>query len=158
MSEGLSDAALRWAAQVQRDGVLTGKGKGSTLSVLLELCDCHNGKSGQCNPHLATLMESTHLSRASLYRALAVLRGAVGLSTTRLPNGTTQYNLPITDWTPTAPPPAATVEKKRKRVSGRELTRFILDVPPPVDRDENWKQTADSELARTRKIMGNGRR
>ena len=126
--------------------------------MLLELADCHNEKSGQCNPHLATLMESTHLSRSSLYRALALLRGAAGVEAKRLPNGSTQYHLPIPEWVPTAPPPEIEAAKKKHRVGGRELTRFILDVPEPVERDEEWQKTADSELARARKIMSNGRR
>ena len=145
----MSEAALRWAAQVQRDRLLTGSGGRGALCVLLELADCHNGKSGQCNPHLATLMASVNMSRSALYRALGALREQAGVSTRRLPNGSTQYDLPIPDWNPTERPPPT---KPKKRTGGRELTRYIIDAP--VERDEAWQKMADSELARTRKIMG----
>ncbi len=62
----MSGMALIWAANVK--GL-----KPAAKIVLIQLADCHNKETGQCNPSAQRLADECEMGRATLFRHMATL-------------------------------------------------------------------------------------
>lgn len=90
----MSIEATTWAFSVRV--------KSGPKLVLLALANCHNGRTGRCDPSIITLCDDTGLSKTAVHRALRDLEAAGLITATRNPpkkgqrfHGRSSYTLHI---------------------------------------------------------------